>query len=235
MSASSTGPAGAATSAARRFTLGLLLLTAATGAVDAVSYLALDRVFTGNMTGNVLFLGFAAVGVGGVPFLNNAVALVGFVVGSIVSGRIVGRGHPTGLPRRAAGQLIGGGAVLVLLTVVWAVLGELPEPALLVVTFLLAAVMGGQVTAVKPIGNSDITTIVVTNTVANLARDSRLGGGRGERWVPRLLAVVAMGVGAAIGAAAVGWMGGPTALASALVLFLAGTATLVLAAREPRN
>ena len=37
----------------------LLLLTTATGAIDAVSYLGLDRVFTGNMTGNVLFLGFA--------------------------------------------------------------------------------------------------------------------------------------------------------------------------------
>lgn len=64
------------------FTVGLLLLTGATGVVDAVSYLALDRVFTGNMTGNVLFLGFAIAGVPGIPFLNNAIALFGFVVGS---------------------------------------------------------------------------------------------------------------------------------------------------------
>ena len=59
------------------YTLGLLILTASTGTIDAVSYLALDRVFTGNMTGNVLFLGFGLVGVGNVPFVNNAIALLG--------------------------------------------------------------------------------------------------------------------------------------------------------------
>jgi uncharacterized membrane protein YoaK (UPF0700 family) len=37
----------------------LLALTAVTGFVDAVSYLALGHVFTANMTGNVVFLGFA--------------------------------------------------------------------------------------------------------------------------------------------------------------------------------
>ncbi len=47
---------------------GLLLLTLATGVVDAVSYLTLDQVFTGNMTGNVLFVGFAATGAGGIPY-----------------------------------------------------------------------------------------------------------------------------------------------------------------------
>jgi uncharacterized membrane protein YoaK (UPF0700 family) len=40
----------------------LLGLTAVTGLVDAVSYLALGHVFTANMTGNVVFLGFAAAG-----------------------------------------------------------------------------------------------------------------------------------------------------------------------------
>ena len=35
----------------------LLGMTATTGVVDAVSLLALDHVFTANMTGNVLFLG----------------------------------------------------------------------------------------------------------------------------------------------------------------------------------
>jgi hypothetical protein len=34
----------------------LLVLTAATGLIDAVSYLALGHVFTANMTGNVVFL-----------------------------------------------------------------------------------------------------------------------------------------------------------------------------------
>ena len=43
----------------------LLALTAATGLIDAVSYLALGHVFTANMTGNVVFLGFAAAGAPG--------------------------------------------------------------------------------------------------------------------------------------------------------------------------
>ncbi|MGO2043016.1 MAG: YoaK family protein, partial [Cellulosimicrobium funkei] len=70
----------------RPYVAGLLVLTVATGVVDAVSYLALDQVFTGNMTGNVLFVGFAAAGAGGIPLLNNVVALVAFVLGAALCG-----------------------------------------------------------------------------------------------------------------------------------------------------
>ena len=68
--------------AEREYTAALLVLTAATGAVDGVSYLALDRVFTGNMTGNVLFIGFGLMGVQGIPVLNNLVALLTFLLGA---------------------------------------------------------------------------------------------------------------------------------------------------------
>jgi len=214
-----------------RYTIGLLLLTASTGAIDAVSYLSLDRVFTGNMTGNVLFLGFALVGVAGIPFLNNAVALGGFVIGSIVSGRIIGRHQKKGFPRSSVGILVVGAVVIVGLGTTWLAMVDLPEPSLLVVTALLAAVMGAQVSAVKPIGNSDVTTIVVTNTVANLARDSRLAGGHGQNWIPRLLAVVAMGAGAAIGAGIINLAGGPAAMLAAAIIFAAGTTTLIVTSR----
>jgi len=43
----------------------LLVLTAVTGLVDAISYLQLGHVFVANMTGNVIFLGFAAAGAAG--------------------------------------------------------------------------------------------------------------------------------------------------------------------------
>ena len=211
--------------------MGLLLLTASTGAIDAVSYLALDRVFTGNMTGNVLFLGFALVGVPGIPFLNNAVALAGFVVGSIVSGRIIGRHQAQGFPRSSAWILVAGAVIIVGLGAAWLTTVELPEPSLLVITALLAAVMGAQVSAVKPIGNSDVTTIVVTNTVANLARDSRLSGGHGQRWIPRLLAVIAMGAGAAIGAGIISMAGGAAAMLAAAIIFAMGATTLILTSR----
>jgi hypothetical protein len=40
----------------------MLALTLVTGVVDAVSYLRLGHVFVANMTGNVVFLGFAIAG-----------------------------------------------------------------------------------------------------------------------------------------------------------------------------
>jgi uncharacterized membrane protein YoaK (UPF0700 family) len=40
----------------------LLLLSVATGLVAAISVLGLGKVFTANMTGNIVFLGFAAAG-----------------------------------------------------------------------------------------------------------------------------------------------------------------------------
>lgn len=215
------------------FTLGLLILTASTGAIDAVSYLALDRVFTGNMTGNVLFLGFGLVGIGGIPLLNNSIALGGFILGSIVSGRIIGRRYPKGSLPLSSRWVLGVSAVVIaLLAVFWLSVGTLAHPELLILTCLLAVVMGSQVSAVKPIGNSDVTTIVVTNTVANLARDSRLAGGKGEKWLTRLGAVVAMGTGAAMGAAAVHLSGGAVALLVAAIIFTLGTLTLVWAARR---
>lgn len=214
------------------FITGLLLLTASTGCIDAVSYLALDKVFTGNMTGNVLFIGFSLVGAGKTPLLNNFIALLGFVLGSILGGRIIGRTAQKGLPRSSRFLLIGGAAILIALAVFWLIVHELSHPALLVVTALLAVVMGAQVSAVKPVGNSDVTTIVVTNTLANLARDSRLGGGAGKNWFPRLAAILAMGVGAAIGAFCVEYVGGAMALVAGAGFFTAGMITLVTADRR---
>jgi uncharacterized membrane protein YoaK (UPF0700 family) len=43
----------------------LILLTVVTGLVDAASYLSLGHVFVANMTGNVVFLGFALAGASG--------------------------------------------------------------------------------------------------------------------------------------------------------------------------
>ena len=56
-------------------TRALVALTFTTGVVDAVSYLGLGRVFTANMTGNVVLLGFGIVGGFGLPVLAIAAAL----------------------------------------------------------------------------------------------------------------------------------------------------------------
>src|SRR3954469_17785458 len=67
----------------------MLVLTFTTGAIDAVGYLGLDRVFTGNMTGNVVILGMALVGGSGLPVLGPLLALVGFMAGAALGGRVL--------------------------------------------------------------------------------------------------------------------------------------------------
>ena len=79
-------------------------------------------------------------------------------------------------------------------------MGTLAEGELLVVTTLLATVMGAQAASVRATGIADVSTIVVTSTLANLAIDSHLAGGAGEKWPRRVLAVIAMGLGGALGA-----------------------------------
>ena len=214
------------------FVTGLLLLTASTGCIDAVSYLALDKVFTGNMTGNVLFIGFSLVGSGTAPIVNYAIALVGFALGSMIGGRIVGQSAKKGLPTASRAILIAGAVLIIGSAIFWLLVQTLPHPALLTITGVLSVVMGAQVSAVKPVGNSDVTTIVVTNTLANLARDSRLAGGTGKNWFPRLAAILAMGIGAAIGAAVHLYFGGAAALLAGAIVFTAGMVTLVTAHRR---
>jgi uncharacterized membrane protein YoaK (UPF0700 family) len=62
----------------------LLALTFTTGIVDAVSNLALGRVFTANMTGNVVLLGFGLAGSGGMPVVAPLISLASFLVGAMV-------------------------------------------------------------------------------------------------------------------------------------------------------
>jgi uncharacterized membrane protein YoaK (UPF0700 family) len=56
--------------------LALALLTLVTGLVDAACDLGLGRVFTANMTGNVVLLAFGAAGAQGLPVLAPTVSLV---------------------------------------------------------------------------------------------------------------------------------------------------------------
>ena len=84
----------------------LLLLTVLTGVVDAVSILALGRVFVANMTGNVVFAAFAVVGAPGFSLSASLFALAGFLVGAYLGGALVAR-HS-----RDRGLLLRAGCVL---------------------------------------------------------------------------------------------------------------------------
>ncbi|MBV8090782.1 MAG: DUF1275 domain-containing protein, partial [Alphaproteobacteria bacterium] len=73
----------------------MLVLTVLTGVVDAVSILSLGRVFVANMTGNVVFIGFAVAGASGFSLSASISALAGFLGGAALGGAAVGRlgGH----------------------------------------------------------------------------------------------------------------------------------------------
>src|ERR1700728_3935614 len=67
----------------------LVLLTVASGMIDAVSILRLGHVFAAAMTGNLLFIGFAVAGAPGFTVANSGTALGAFVVGAYVGGGLV--------------------------------------------------------------------------------------------------------------------------------------------------
>src|SRR5262245_20102143 len=69
----------------------LLVLTFTTGIVDAVSYLALGKVFCGNMTGNVVLLGFGIAQFGGLPVVAPLISLVAFLLGALAGGLLATR------------------------------------------------------------------------------------------------------------------------------------------------
>src|SRR5205823_7465394 len=69
----------------------LLVLTAAAGLVDAVSYLELGHVFVANLTGNVVFLGFSIGGASGLSTLASLVAIAAFLTGALGGGRLAAR------------------------------------------------------------------------------------------------------------------------------------------------
>src|SRR5881396_3728145 len=73
----------------------LLVLTFTTGLVDAVSFLGLGHVFTANMTGNVVFLGFAIAGTADVAVGRSLAALCAFASGNVVGGRLTNESHRT--------------------------------------------------------------------------------------------------------------------------------------------
>lgn len=202
------------------YLVGLFALTVATGVVDAVSYLALDRVFTGNMTGNVLFVGFGLADSGGVSLLNNAVALAGFLAGAVAAGRAVhGRTHATRLPTAHLLLLTGTALAILAIGLMWLLIGALAEGWLLGLTAVLAMAMGVQAVAARGARITDVNTVVITSTLVNFALASPLAGGTGDRWVRRAGAVLSMGAGGAVGALLVSsWSGAGALLAGGVCM-----------------
>jgi len=200
----------------------LLLLTATAGWIDAVSFLGLGRVFVANMTGNVVLLGFALAGARGLSVPTTLSALAGFLAGAVAGGRLGARLHER-RRRWLAAALIAETACVVAAA---AAIGATAVPALAVVG-VLAAAMGLQTATARRLAVPDLTTSVLTMTLAGLAVDSRLAGGRNERSLRRVAAVAAMLAGALTGALLLLHAGARPALAAAAAVIAAAAAVAV--------
>ncbi|WP_210586765.1 YoaK family protein [Streptomyces sp. GESEQ-35] len=204
----------------------LLLLTVVSGLIDAVSYLGLGHVFTANMTGNVVVLGFAAAGAPGFSIAHTLTSLASFLVGAVAGGRIAAwrgggsRRTWTRLTLAAEALLLGASA---------AVAFAAPDATATKYTLIAvtAFAMGLRNATVRKLGIPDLTTTVLTMTLTGLASDSRAGGGTGVHSPRRTASVVAMLAGAALGA----WLvihvnlGVPLLITAVLVALLAVTAS----------
>ena len=164
----------------------LLILTAVTGVVDAVSILALGRVFVANMTGNVVFAGFALAGAPGFSLSASLFALAGFLAGAAAGGTLITR---TG-PDRAALLRSGTAAELVLAAAALLVAalsgapgvshgtlavtsGEFGPAVTDALAALLAVAMGIQNAVARKLAVPDMTTTVLTMTLTGLGADVR--------------------------------------------------------------
>jgi uncharacterized membrane protein YoaK (UPF0700 family) len=181
----------------------LIVLTFITGLVDAVSYIGLGRVFTANMTGNVVLLGFAAAGVPGLSVTRSLVSVGGFLVGAAVGGKL-GNIMASSARRRWLLSAAVTEAALIFAAALAALGFDIdsgtPVNRLYAIIVLTAIAMGLRNATVRRLGVADLTTTVLTLTLTGLAADSFLAGGNNPRSVRRLLSVVAMFGGAAIGA-----------------------------------
>jgi len=182
--------------------------------------LGIGHVFTANMTGNIVFLGFGIAGAGGLPVLAPMVSLAAFLVGAGAGGVLASKlsaHHPRHVATALATETVLVGAAAVVSAAIDirpnSVSGD-------VVIALLALAMGVRNTTVRKIGVPDLTTTVLTMTLTGLGADSPLFGGTGKGSTRRIAAVVAMLTGAVAGA---------LLLKTSLALPLAAAALLALA------
>jgi uncharacterized membrane protein YoaK (UPF0700 family) len=208
----------------------LLLLTLNTGVVDAVSILSLGRVFVANMTGNVVFVGFAAAGAPGFSLSASLWALAGFVAGALFGGRLIRR---IGAHRGylfAAAVLIETVMLGVALIVSIAAGHTLSIAQTDVIAASAAIGLGLQNAVVRRLAVPDLTTTVLTMALTGIAADALARESR-PAVIRRAAAVLTMLIGAIIGAQLVIHAGRTSGLAAAVGLVAVTAIVAVITAR----
>ena len=198
----------------------LLALTLVTGVIDAISLLALGRVFVANMTGNVVVTGFAIAGVPEFSLVTSLVVLATFLLGAAAGGYLIQRIDQRGTLLRAAALIewVLLAVCLVMVLVRAPVVGSLWT----VTTAALAAVaMGVQNAVARRIAVPDLNTSVVSMSMTGLAADYTHS--TRDAVLRRAAAVLSLLVGAVVGAVIVVTLGAATAF-GLILLLLAGVA-----------
>jgi uncharacterized membrane protein YoaK (UPF0700 family) len=157
-------------------------------------------VFTANMTGNVILLGFGVAGSGGLPVLAPVVSLASFVLGAGTGGLVgskLGHRHAAHVSTALTLQALLIAAATILAAAVDVHAGSTSR---YIVVAALALAMGIQTATARRLAVPDLPTTVLTQTLTGLAADSRLFGGSGQGTARRSTAVAAMLAGAVTGA-----------------------------------
>ena len=197
----------------------LLVLTFVTGVVDALSVLGFGRVFTANMTGNVVVLAFGVAGAPGFSMTRSLSALAAFLCGAVLGGGMsrMSCSHRTAWLRTA---LIC--EAVLLFTAAFASFGiqmdAIPSNRLYMLISLTAVAMGLRNATVRRFAVPDLTTTVLTSTLTGIAADSSLAGGSNPRIVRRTASVLMMFAGAVLGALLLRWGSAPALLLSGVLV-----------------
>jgi uncharacterized membrane protein YoaK (UPF0700 family) len=198
----------------------LLTLTAAAGSVDAVSYLGLGRVFTANMTGNLVLLG-VVVGQGQLTGSIRAVtAFAAFVIGFLFAVRLTAKSQSQAVwPRSVSVALLAELGLLLGLLVAWEITGERPAAATLdVLVGLSAAAMGIQAAAARRLGVAGVTTTFVTGMLTSLITELATARPVRSHWTIWVATLASLVIGAIAGAAVfIAWRPGAALVAVLLV------------------
>jgi len=187
-----------------RLSIGLLALTAVSGIVDAVSFLALGHIFTANMTGNVVFLAFAAVGTPGISVARCITSLAAFLSGAVIGGYfcrgIAGpmRCHWLRVSATCEAALLFAAAIAAIALDGDSTALQARQYAVIV---LLAVAMGLRNAAVRQLAVPGLTTTtVVTTTLTGLVADLALADSSNSHSSRRVGSIASLFVGAAMGA-----------------------------------
>ena len=180
----------------------LFALTFVSGVVDAVSFLALGHVFTANITGNVVLLGFAMVPEVRLSLPRSAIALACFFLGAMGGGRLEAWMARATRARWIASAFSAEAALLAAAAIIaWGAGSPMSgRPRAYADVALLAFAMGLRNATVRKLRMRDLTTTVVTLTLADFGRRVALGAARSGRWERPLGSVVMMLCGAVAGA-----------------------------------